>query len=54
MKLLLAFCRGVGIVVVTSALLGAVVPGLNFRFCLGPADRCLLKSEPLPTPSQEA
>lgn len=52
MKLLLAFCRGVGIVVVAAALLGAVVPGLNFRLCLGPADRCVLKNEPLPVLSQ--
>lgn len=52
MRLILAFCRGVGIVVVVSALLGAIVPGLNFRLCLGPTDRCVLKSEAVPIPSQ--
>lgn len=53
MKLLLAFCRGVGIVVVAAALLGATVPGLNFRLCLGAADRCVLKNETVSIPSQE-
>lgn len=53
MRYFLAFCQGVGIVVVAAALLGAIVPGLNFRLCLGPADRCVLKSDPLPIPSQD-
>lgn len=52
MMLFLAFCRGVGIVVVVAALLGATVPGLNFRLCLGAADRCVLKGEALCVPSQ--
>lgn len=43
--LILAFCRGVGIVVVVAAILGAIVPGLNFRACIGPSDRCVLASE---------
>ena len=45
MKFIKSLLITVGLVTVICWIIGAFVPGVNYRSCLGPADKCLLARE---------
>ena len=48
MKCVKGVVAAVGLATVLCWLIGAFVPGWNYRSCLGPADKCLLAWEAKP------